>query len=319
MFVLTSIIDRLYEVLALVQEGLGMVPHDVPLIRRVQKQMRLAPRCLQVEQADSDSFSSISFVEVDKKNKRVPVLSADERNLVIRPNIDVVRHIRTLGRGGNGSVDLVYFKGHTRVMKTLLRGVNIRGLLKEIRIQRDLAGAGGAPEIHGLSLVPAKVIMTYTGQTYDQYIKECTQQEAVRTLMLVAQKLDEIHEKGYAHNDLKVNNITVGVSKNVDIHIIDYGLSTRLGKVLWPSGKRRVRRCWYAPELYAGKPATRASDVYSFGDVIANVSKRVYNREISGALTVLQKFAMKERPADRPTLSALIKQLEVIVEAVDVM
>ncbi|XP_071537861.1 uncharacterized protein [Panulirus ornatus] len=161
--------------------------------------------------------------------------------------------------------------------------------------------------------------MTYTGQAYDRYIKKCTQQEAVRTFIFVAHKLKEIHKKAYAHNDHKQNNISIGVSKVVDIHIIEYSLSTRLGEVLRPSGERSIRLPWYAPELYAAKLSTPASDVYSFGEVIANVGKSVYNPNINDALTVHRMFANKERPADRPTLSVLIKQLRVIAEAADVM
>ncbi|XP_071520509.1 uncharacterized protein [Panulirus ornatus] len=199
-------------------------------------------------------------------------------------------------------------------MKTLLKLKNIPELLSEVRIQRELAGAGGAPDIYGLSLEPARVFMSYTGETYDTYINSCTQRELIESLIIVASRLQEIHDHSFVHTDLKTNNITVEVSEDIDIHIIDYVLATEIDNILIFSGKSG-RRPWYVPELYEGVPLTPACDVYSFGEIIGTVTKKVSDDEVIWDLIMLQAEIQDDSPIDRPSLDTVITKLLFIVES----
>ncbi|XP_071523418.1 mitogen-activated protein kinase kinase kinase 20-like [Panulirus ornatus] len=181
---------------------------------------------------------------------------------------------------------------------TLLKLENIPELLSEVRIQRELAGAGGAPDIYGVSLEPARVFMSYTGKTYDTYINSCTQRELIESLIFVASRLQEIHDHGFVHTDLKNKQYN----------------SRKIGNILIFSGKSG-RRPWYAPELYEGVPLTPACDVYSFGEVIGTVTKKVSDDEVIWDLIMLQAEIQDDSPTARPSLDTVITKLRFIVES----
>ncbi|XP_071517679.1 probable serine/threonine-protein kinase DDB_G0272092 [Panulirus ornatus] len=260
--------------------------------------------------ADIDLLSSASVCDDDESEGYTHHLRDGEHDLLIKPRVDALDRVKLLGEGGSGRVELVLFNGQFMVMKTYLNRENIAGLLKEIRIHRELAGAGGAPEVHGLSLKPARVIMTYTGDTFEHYIQKCTQHQLIESLVIVAEKLQEIHDKGFVHNDLKSDNITVGVSQDLDIHIIDYGLTKKIGDLLRLCGG--VGSClWYAPEVETGEPLTPASDVYSFSFVIEDVLDLVENDKIWLKLLALQVEMRSRDPQARPSLHTVISKLKV--------
>ncbi len=74
--------------------------------------------------------------------------------------------------------------------------------------------------------------------------------------------LDEIHKAGVIHCDLKPTNIT-------DMHVLDYGISQRVGSV-----NQEVLICsrWYrAPEVILGLPYTRKLDLFSLGAVLFEI------------------------------------------------
>ncbi|XP_071516307.1 tyrosine-protein kinase yes-like [Panulirus ornatus] len=262
--------------------------------------------------ADFDLLSSASVCDDDESKGFIQYLRGGEHDLLIKPRVDALDRLKLLGEGASGRVELVLFNGQFMVMKTYLNRENIALLLKEVRIHRELAGAGGAPEVYGMSLKPARVIMTYTGETFGHYIQKCTQQQLIESLVIVAEKLQEIHDKGFVHNDLKSDNITVGVSQDLDIHIIDYGLTKKIGDVLRLSGGGWG--CpWYAPEVTARERLTPASDVYSFSFVIEDVVNMVQEDDkIWSGLLALQDETRRSDPQARPSLHTVISKLKVI-------
>lgn len=70
---------------------------------------------------------------------------------------------------------------------------------------------------------------------------------------MIGQKLQEIHDKDIVHNDLKLNNVTVTNKPKLEVHLIDYGLSTRAGEVF--NIDRKLY--WMAPEMPAGQPLVK--------------------------------------------------------------
>ena len=92
---------------------------------------------------------------------------------------------------------------------------------------------------------------------------------AVRLVRNLALALDAAHEVGVVHRDLKPRNIMVrGVSEAC---ILDFGIATALdvGNLTRP-GLALGTRHYIAPEVWAGKPATRVSDVFSIGVIFYN-------------------------------------------------
>lgn len=84
----------------------------------------------------------------------------------------------------------------------------------------------------------------------------------------VALALGHMHTKGWAHKDVKPDNMLL--SRGGEVRLIDFNLATRLpgglGKLL--GGKEKTiqgTRTYIAPEIIRKKPADEQSDIYSFG------------------------------------------------------
>jgi serine/threonine-protein kinase len=84
--------------------------------------------------------------------------------------------------------------------------------------------------------------------------------EIVRIFHAVADGLDGMHRAGYAHADMKPNNIMLASGGKVKI--IDLGQSCPLGHV-----KRRIQGTpdYIAPEQVRRLPIERTTDVFNFG------------------------------------------------------
>lgn len=187
-------------------------------------------------------------------------------NILTEDQLRDVQVIRKLGEGGNGLVDLVHLEGRLVVRKTLKKVEAMGNLVEEVRIHKMLAGAGGAPLLQGLCLTPPpRMFISWAGTSYTTYLRGCSERDVVSSLIIIAEKLTEIHEKNVVHNDLKADNITaVTTEGEVDFNVIDFGLSKMSGDILYINGDRR-RYHWMAPEVLAGQPCLPASDVYSYG------------------------------------------------------
>ncbi|HEX2972496.1 MAG TPA: serine/threonine-protein kinase, partial [Tepidisphaeraceae bacterium] len=88
-------------------------------------------------------------------------------------------------------------------------------------------------------------------------------EDVVRTLSIfqhVAQGLASLHALGYAHCDLKPNNILV--NNEGEVRIIDFGQACKLGTV-----KDRIQGTpdFIAPEQVRCQPVTARTDVFNFG------------------------------------------------------
>ncbi|KAG7160249.1 Megakaryocyte-associated tyrosine-protein kinase-like 1 [Homarus americanus] len=176
--------------------------------------------------------------------------------------------IRRLGEGTFGVVDLIKYNKDVKVLKKMKR-VNYATFIEEVKIQRKLDGAGGAPRIHAVCQEDSSVIMDYTGITYDKYINYATTRQKVHTLVKIAEALCEIHQKNIFHNDLKIDNITITVEeKDSTVHIIDFGKATDHEKYI---NRGKISRYWIAPEFASGGVTSAASDTYSFGQLVRDV------------------------------------------------
>lgn len=184
--------------------------------------------------------------------------------------------IENLGEGANGTVDLIRFRGEELVMKTLKNKQDVNKLIHEAMMHNILKGAGGAPLLHSVRMKPPCMLMSCAGTCYISYVKKCTDLKAIESLIIIAEKLHEIHERNVIHNDFKGNNVTVTVAADgkVDFHVIDFGMSTNSGEVLYTHADP-CDQYWMAPEVLAWKPTRPASDVYSFGQLMNKVEEHV--------------------------------------------
>jgi len=134
--------------------------------------------------------------------------------------------------------------------------------------------------------------------------------QIIDTFIQVAQGLKSMHQMGYAHCDLKPNNILRGDAGQVKI--IDFGQSCRIGTV-----KERIQGTpdYIAPEQVNRRPISVQTDVFNFGATLYWV---LTNKVIPTLYTVNKKgdnsFLLDTRidtPADLnpkvpPALSNLV-------------
>ena len=88
----------------------------------------------------------------------------------------------------------------------------------------------------------------------------------MRVIQEVGGGLDALHREGIVHRDVRSSNVLV--DENGTATLTDFGFArgaadTRITEMHRPVGTLDYR----APELFLGKPAERASDIYSLGCV----------------------------------------------------
>ena len=157
--------------------------------------------------------------------------------------------------------------------------------------------------------------------------------ETIGIFAQVARGLAALHAMGFAHCDLKPNNILTNADG--EVKIIDFGQACRIGSV-----KERIQGTpdFIAPEQVKREPITAKTDVFNFGatlyasltgrniptlytlkkgdnsflfdDVIP--TPREVEPEVPEQLSNLVMECIRTNPAKRPELVDVIRRLEVL-------
>jgi predicted Ser/Thr protein kinase len=145
----------------------------------------------------------------------------------------------------------------------------------------------------------------------------------------VAAALRAIHAAGVVHRDLKPSNVLLSP---VGPRVIDFGIARALDDTtsVTHSGQRIVGTpAFMSPEQAQGRPATRASDVFAWGGLIAyaGTGRQPFRGESVPAILLqvtyaepdlagldpqlreLVELAMRKDPAGRPTAEGLLERL----------
>lgn len=138
-----------------------------------------------------------------------------------------------LGMGAYGTAFRIRYEGRDAVVKMARSRKYAPLFWEEVQILVDLKGLGGAPRLLTKCCdYPGFVMEFCAGKTLTAMIKDAA---PVGTLLRgihdLALKVQEIHQAGYAHNDLKPDNVILETSGDgaVRARVIDLGLCTRLG------------------------------------------------------------------------------------------
>jgi serine/threonine-protein kinase len=136
--------------------------------------------------------------------------------------------------------------------------------------------------------------------------------EAMRILRAIAAAVDHLHARGVIHRDIKPANILIDGSGNAKL--TDLGIASAAEATgITTSGTILGTPSYMAPELFDGKRATRAADVYS---VAAIAFEMLTGRRARGGGTpaVIAMRAATEPPPDLrelwPDAGALAEVLE---------
>ncbi|XP_050730791.1 serine/threonine-protein kinase PknJ-like [Eriocheir sinensis] len=221
----------------------------------------------------------------------------------------VAKHKQVLGRGATCTVYLVEVKGELCCLK-LARDRRLAAMFhQEFDVLLDLDGATGAPKALGTSLGFPAMLTTFRGHNTFCDLPRLARRETDRLAAFVslARDVQQLHARGYAHNDIKENNVAVcrAADGRLQVSLIDYGAAQRLGTRVGFVGASTRRTPWLAPELLGGGRCSRAGDVFSLGYVLSNILDTCHR--YYPALDILAEAAMAANPAQRPSLKKIIK------------
>ena len=150
------------------------------------------------------------------------------------------------------------------------------------------------------------------GSTLLRKFPDLTLDEKVRLLAETAEALDEAHQLGIVHRDIKPGNILL--TKDLRAKLTDFGLALQQGDTVEENALRGTVP-YMAPELFRNKPPSPSSDLYALGVVLyeavtGELPFRGATREIVAEVTSrAPKSPRSINPAIPVELDKLIRQL----------
>src|SRR5437773_948653 len=202
-----------------------------------------------------------------------------EPSVVVGTELAGYRIESLLGRGGMGVVYRAHDLALDRHVALKLLAPEFAGdvrfrerFLRESRLAASLDHPAIIPiydagEVAGQLYIAMRLV---EGTDLKRLLAESGPLEPGRALGLleqVAEALDEAHERGLVHRDVKPSNVLV--DERGHCYLADFGLSRRLAERDDPSRGRTVGTADYvAPEQIRGEEVGPAADVYSLGCVL---------------------------------------------------
>ncbi|CAD8141244.1 unnamed protein product [Paramecium octaurelia] len=114
------------------------------------------------------------------------------------------------------------------------------------------------------------IIIEYCqGGTLYQYYKskgKLTEKQIAQLIKGILDALFEMHSNGFVHRDLKLENIMMESTENLQIKLVDFGFAEEINEkeLLSKAGTPG----FLAPEIFRGHPYTQKGDVFSAGCVL---------------------------------------------------
>src|SRR5579884_1020526 len=189
------------------------------------------------------------------------------------------RIVRELGHGGMGIVyEAIDTKLACRVALKCARPGHHNRLPPEARHAREVShfNVCKVHELHTSRVDSGEVdflsMEFVEGETLSRHIRHCgplADEEAGDIALQICAGLAQAHRQGVVHGDLKCGNIILAPSAGGRVRavITDFGLAKPVGAAGTPSAPagREGTIDYMAPELFLGRRATIASDVYALG------------------------------------------------------
>lgn len=226
------------------------------------------------------------------------------------------RRKREVGRGATAVVNIVRWRGRIAVLKRM-KATSGKEFFNEISILKLLCGAGGAPELIGLSYEPPMILMSYRGsRTLLDIFHEMFLPDSLILLLglEVARSLQEVHSVGVIHNDLKNDNVMVVMPDShtqcPQVSLIDFGLACHQGSSLGLRLSHEASRFfWLAPEVLEGGVSTQRSDIYSLGILLEELMSFTRSNKFKRVLGSICRRTTVQDAALRPSLKVVMEDL----------
>ncbi|KAK8407728.1 hypothetical protein O3P69_002344 [Scylla paramamosain] len=177
----------------------------------------------------------------------------------------------------------------------------------------------GVQDLVGVCVHSRQIVTHFGGTTADQFFEtKPSFADTVSVFLQISRILQKMLERGFAHNDIKGNNVCIQVDNDVPkATVIDLGLARKVGTLEIYEEMPDTRRLpWLAPELLRyTHPCGEASDVYSLAHLLRKKLPLKKKRGKSCSLAALEDWTWRGQrldPTKRPSLAALIELLETL-------
>lgn len=184
---------------------------------------------------------------------------------------------QVLGQGASCRVVLVDVEGELCCLKVAKEQRYAKMFRKEFDILVELNGAAGAPLPRGTSFGFPALLTTFCGkETFFELSRLApTDSDKLSAFLSLVRDVQQLHARGYTHNDIKENNVVVrrDADGRLQVSLIDYGLAKKIGTGFKVVSKTPQGIPWTAPELGRGAPCTPSVDIFSLGYVLNNILK----------------------------------------------
>jgi serine/threonine-protein kinase len=196
--------------------------------------------------------------------------------------------------------------GQTVALKVIHPGITDEEVLR--RFEREGRVAGRVKHPHLVSVldtgrvagVPYMAMEFVSGRTLARILEQdgpLGLPEVVALVRQIGSALDALHQEGIVHRDVRSTNVLVdvaGVAALTDFGFARSQADTRITELHRPVGTLDYR----APELFLGRSADRASDVYSLGCLAYECLVGVPPFAGQSDLVELGKAHIHERPPE---------------------
>ena len=231
-----------------------------------------------------------------------------------------------LGSGVFGSCQKKYYKGIPVAVKVFNNLSSSEDVKHEAAIMAQCIHPS-IPHIFGLNLMqkPHFLVSYFYGIGSSSYtLHQALHSQSLslsthslgKVMLQLCQALQHLHSKQLLHRDIKGDNIIVTKSDS-GYHpmLIDFGKSIPISQApskrkfltLFEQDEYRKKHRHIAPEIVIGHPPSFASDIFSFGVVMSDVSSKV---KTESCFLEGQKKCLEKDPKIRCSISYLLAQLE---------
>lgn len=200
-----------------------------------------------------------------------------EEGLILGDRYELIREI---GRGGYGSVWLIKdsFIKEEMVMKFLHQqlvsdDVAIERFIRELRLARKITHKNIIRLFDYLDLgnISAISMEYFDGKPLSNWLHESTMEpeDVVKIMITVCHALQNAHDEGVIHRDMKPANILI--NDQHDVKIVDFGIaaaSKHAESRLTRTGTLIGTPTYISPEQIQGKEIDPRTDIYSLGIIM---------------------------------------------------
>ncbi|EDM74450.1 serine/threonine protein kinase [Plesiocystis pacifica SIR-1] len=123
-------------------------------------------------------------------------------------------------------------------------------------------------------------------------------------MVQLVEALDALHRHGLVHRDLKPDNVMI--QPDGQLKLLDFGLTAEAAELRAAPGGVAGTRGYIAPELWAGQPASPASDYYALGVIL---SELLVDADAAPELAQAAARLCAAEPALRPRRAELVELL----------